>query len=44
MLEGAGGHVVDLQGQALRYGKPDVLNPHVIAAFVPLRQLGVHVG
>lgn len=44
VLEGAGGHVVDLQGQTLRYGKPDVLNPHFIAAAVPLCQLGVDVG
>jgi 3'(2'), 5'-bisphosphate nucleotidase len=44
VLEGAGGHVVDLQGQALRYGKPDVLNPHFIAAAVLLCQLGVDVG
>ena len=43
VLEGAGGQVVDLQGLALRYGKPDVLNPHFIAAAVPLCQLSVYV-
>ena len=32
VLEGAGGIVFDLQGQPLRYGKPDVLNPSFIAA------------
>ena len=31
ILEGAGGAVLDLQGQPLRYGKPDVLNPSFIA-------------
>lgn len=31
VLEGAGGAVLDLQGQALRYGKSDVLNPSFIA-------------
>jgi 3'(2'), 5'-bisphosphate nucleotidase len=31
VLEGAGGVVVDLDGQPLRYGKPDVLNPWFIA-------------
>ena len=32
VLEGAGGLVLDLTGQPLRYGKPDVLNPSFIAA------------
>jgi 3'(2'), 5'-bisphosphate nucleotidase len=32
VLEGAGGHVFDLQGQRLRYGKEDVLNPSFIAS------------
>ncbi len=32
VLEGAGGVVLDLQGQPLRYGKPQVLNPHFVAA------------
>ncbi len=31
VLEGAGGEVVNLQGQPLRYGKADVLNPSFIA-------------
>lgn len=31
ILEGAGGAVLDLQGQPLRYGKPDVFNPSFIA-------------
>lgn len=32
VLEGAGGVVCDLAGDRLVYGKPDVLNPHFIAA------------
>lgn len=32
VLEGAGGVVLDLQGQPLRYGKPSVLNPSFVAA------------
>jgi len=32
VLEGAGGSVCDLAGQALRYGKADVRNPHFVAA------------
>ena len=31
VLEGAGGAVLDLKGQPLRYGKPDVLNPSFLA-------------
>jgi len=31
VLEGAGGHVFDLNGNRLRYGKPEVLNPSFIA-------------
>jgi 3'(2'), 5'-bisphosphate nucleotidase len=34
VVEGAGGHVRDLQGERLRYGKPDVLNPHFVASSV----------
>jgi 3'(2'), 5'-bisphosphate nucleotidase len=37
VLEGAGGSVVDLHGQVLRYGKPDLLNP----SFVATRDLGL---
>lgn len=32
VLEGAGGHVYDLSGQPLRYGKRDILNPDFIAS------------
>lgn len=32
VLEAAGGQVLDLQGQALRYGKAEVLNPFFVAA------------
>lgn len=32
VLEGAGGFVLDLNGDPLRYGKPDVLNPSFIAS------------
>lgn len=31
ILEGSGGCVVDLAGSALRYGKPDLLNPYFVA-------------
>jgi 3'(2'), 5'-bisphosphate nucleotidase len=31
VLEGAGGAVLDLQGQPLRYGKADIYNPHFLA-------------
>lgn len=38
VVEGAGGHVLDLQGKRLRYGKPHgTLNPHFVAASAPLR-------
>lgn len=36
VVEGAGGHVHDIAGVRLRYGKPDVLNPHFIACAVRL--------
>jgi len=39
ILEGAGGHVCDLQGDPLRYGKPNVLNPHFVASAVPFHAL-----
>lgn len=35
VLEGAGGHVFDLDGKRLRYGKPEVLNPSFIACTEP---------
>lgn len=31
VLEGAGGRVLDMNGEPLRYGKPDVLNPSFVA-------------
>lgn len=31
LLEGAGGSVVDLNGEPLQYGKPDMFNPSFIA-------------
>lgn len=37
VLEGAGGHVVDLEGNSLRYGKENVLNP----SFIATRDLGL---
>jgi 3'(2'), 5'-bisphosphate nucleotidase len=40
VVEGAGGFVYDLDGTALRYGKKEILNPHFIAASVPLAALG----
>ena len=36
VVEGAGGHVYDINGVRLRYGKPEVLNPNFIAASVPI--------
>lgn len=35
VLEAAGGCVLELDGQPLRYGKPEVLNPHFVAAAAP---------
>ncbi|HCY14473.1 MAG: 3'(2'),5'-bisphosphate nucleotidase [Curvibacter sp. GWA2_64_110] len=35
VLEAAGGRVSQLDGAPLRYGKPDVVNPHFIATTVP---------
>jgi len=34
VLLAAGGRVTDLAGQALRYGKPDFVNPHFVASGV----------
>ena len=39
VLEGAGGYVFDTEGQPLRYGKADVLNPCFIAASRPFSTL-----
>jgi 3'(2'), 5'-bisphosphate nucleotidase len=39
LVEAAGGHVCGLDGTPLRYGKTEVLNPHFVAASVPLAQL-----
>lgn len=35
VLEAAGGCVLTMQGEALRYGRPEVLNPHFIAYAAP---------
>jgi 3'(2'), 5'-bisphosphate nucleotidase len=40
VLEAAGGHVYDMSGARLLYGKPDVLNPHFVASCVRLPELG----
>ncbi len=34
VVEGAGGHVFDLEGRALRYGKQEILNPYFVASSV----------
>jgi 3'(2'), 5'-bisphosphate nucleotidase len=39
VLEGAGGHMYDLQGRRLQYGKPDVLNPSFVAANMAFSEL-----
>jgi 3'(2'), 5'-bisphosphate nucleotidase len=36
IVEAAGGYVARLDGAPLRYGKPEVLNPHFVATSVPL--------
>jgi 3'(2'), 5'-bisphosphate nucleotidase len=41
VIEGAGGHVYNILGDRLHYGKPDVINPGFIAASVPLAQLNL---
>lgn len=38
VLEGVGGHVFDLQGRRLSYGKKDILNPSFIASRWPWEQ------
>lgn len=35
VVEAAGGCVLDLDGAPLRYGKPELLNPHFVAASAP---------
>ena len=45
VLEGAGGWVLDLQGHPLAYSKPELLNPHFIAAapgWLPLAESSTH--
>lgn len=37
VVEGAGGQVLDLDGQRLRYGKPEVLNPSFVAFAPPAK-------
>ncbi len=39
VVEGAGGYVFDTSGNALVYGKPEVLNPFFIVSSVPLESL-----
>jgi 3'(2'), 5'-bisphosphate nucleotidase len=41
VIEGAGGHVYNIHGARLQYGKPYLLNPGFIAASVPLAQLNL---
>lgn len=39
VVEAAGGHVAQLDGSSLRYGKPDILNPDFVVSNVPLSKL-----
>lgn len=39
IIEAAGGHVSKLDETPLRYGKPDVFNPHFVASGAPLPDL-----
>ncbi len=39
IVEAAGGCVNQLDGTALRYGKPELLNPHFVAASAPLASI-----
>ena len=39
VLEAAGGYVMNDQGQALRYGQPDIINPHFLASALPYEQV-----
>lgn len=44
VLEGAGGHVFDLKGIPLRYGKRDVLNPSFVASYRPYDDIADRIG
>jgi 3'(2'), 5'-bisphosphate nucleotidase len=39
VVEAAGGYVSKVDGTPLRYGKPDILNPHFVVSAVPLGSL-----
>ena len=39
VVDAAGGHVCTLQGEPLRYGKTEVLNPDFVVSAVPLAEL-----
>lgn len=39
VVEAAGGYVTTLGGEPLRYGRPDLLNPHFVVSAVPLSGL-----
>lgn len=39
VLEGAGGCVIDRRGQSLRYGQPDIINPHFLASALPYEEV-----
>lgn len=39
IVEAAGGHVSTLRGTPLRYGKPDLVNPHFVASCIPFADL-----
>ncbi|MCD8505403.1 MAG: hypothetical protein LRY53_04320 [Burkholderiaceae bacterium] len=39
VLEGAGGHVIDLHGEPLRYGQTDIINPHFLASALPFAEV-----
>lgn len=39
VLEGAGGHVIDIRGEALRYGQADIINPDFLASALPYQDV-----
>ena len=39
VLEGAGGHVIDIRGEALRYGQVDIINPDFLASALPYQEV-----